>query len=80
MLYLIDYDRESGTLISIAEFLPEQQSQAEKARLDLEVVLNAQGTDREIVLLEARDQASLRATHRRYFEAVKQLSVPAGHL
>jgi hypothetical protein len=75
MYFLVDYDRELGALISLRSYAPEERVRAEIARLELEVSLNAQGVDREIVILEAKDEASLRLTHRRYFENVAQLSV-----
>jgi hypothetical protein len=75
MYFLVDYDRHGGTLISVWSFASEQRVDAEVARLQLEVSLNGQGIDREIVILEAKDEASLRLTHRRYFEDVAQLSV-----
>lgn len=74
MYFLVDYDRERGALISLRSFAPEDRLPAEIARLELEISLNAQGVDREIVILEAKDEASLRRTHRRYFENVAQLS------
>ncbi len=73
MYFLVDYDRQSGELISVTSFAPEGRVLAQVARLELEICLNAQGVEREVVILEAEDEASLRVTHRRYFEDVTKL-------
>jgi hypothetical protein len=78
VIFLIEYDRERGVLVSKTLFPAEQRPEAQKARLDLEVRLNAAGVDHEVVLLEAVDEASLRRTHQRYFSSADELSVPAG--
>ncbi|MBP7776392.1 MAG: hypothetical protein KA371_04640 [Acidobacteria bacterium] len=77
MIFLIEYDRGRGKLLSLTQFSPDRRAVAEAERLVREIELNAIGVEREIVLLEAQDEDSLRATHRRYFEGVEQLSVPA---
>ena len=73
MYFLVDYDRQSGELISVKSFAPEARVFAQVTRLELEVSLHAQGIEREVVILEAEDEASLRVTHRRYFEDVAKL-------
>lgn len=78
MISLIEYDRANGVLVSKTLFPSEQRPEAQKARLELEVRLNASGVDHEVVLLEAADEDSLRRTHERYFTAADELSVPAG--
>lgn len=77
MYFLVDYDRQSGELISVRSFAPDSREQADVARLELEVTLNAQGVDREIVILEAEDEASLRVNYRRYFENAVELLMPS---
>lgn len=78
MIFLIEYDRAHGVLVSKKLFPAEQRLDAQKARLELEVCLNASGVEHEVVLLEAADEDSLRRTHERYFAAADELSVPAG--
>ena len=78
MIFLIEYDRASGELVSKTLYAAEHRRSAEQARIELEVRLNAAGVDREVVLLEAEDEASLRTTHERYFKPVAELSIPTG--
>jgi hypothetical protein len=72
MLFLIEYDRPQGQLVSIEQFTDSQE--AEGARLDLELKLNRSGIAREVVLLEATTEQALRRTHRRYFENLSELA------
>ena len=74
MLFLIEYDRSRGHVIAIRGFDESQREEAEGARLDLELELNRQNKEREVVLLEATDEAALRQTHRRYFEDLFELA------
>ena len=76
MYFLVNYDRQSGQLISVRTFAPDSREHADVARLELEVTLNAQGVEREVVILEAEDEASLRVNYRRYFENALELLVP----
>jgi hypothetical protein len=73
MIFLIDYDRREGQLISIREFQDSERGVAESARLELELTLHQQDVDREVVLLQADSVEALRRTHRRYFVEVRQL-------
>ena len=77
MCFLVDYDRQRGELISVRPFASDSREHADVARLELEVFLNAQGVDREIVILEAEDEASLRVNYRRYFENAVELLMPS---
>ena len=74
MIFLIDYDRAQGKLESILSFDDAQRSEAEEARFQKELTLHRQGITREIVLLQAADEAALRETHRRYFEDIAALA------
>jgi hypothetical protein len=74
MIFLIDYDRARGKLKSILPFDDAQRDEAEDARLQKELTLHRQGITREIVLLQAADEAALRETHRRYFEDIGTLA------
>jgi hypothetical protein len=73
MLFLIEYDRNQGEVVTIKEFDDSEREKAENARLDMELTLNRLGTEREVVLLEAASQEALRRTHRRYFENLSEL-------
>ncbi|MBI4885878.1 MAG: hypothetical protein HY824_02185 [Acidobacteria bacterium] len=71
MIFLIEYDRPTGLIKSKRAF--EDRTQAQNARLALELDLNRRGILREIVLLEAQNEEALYRTHRRYFEDLGQL-------
>ncbi len=74
MLFLIEYDRGRAELVSIRAFSDSQRTLAENARIDLEIVLNREGVEREIVLLEAANREGLLRTHGRYFKALETLA------
>ncbi len=73
MIFLIEYDRARGRIIKFVEFDESERQQAAKLRLQMELDLNRLGTEREVVLLEARNKEALRLTHRRYFENLTEL-------
>ena len=73
MLFLIEYDRNKGEVVTINEFDDTARSAAETARLELELRLNSFDMDHEVVLLEAASKDALRLTHRRYFEDLSEL-------
>lgn len=73
MIFLIEYDRSEGRLVTIREFDERQRREAEDARLKIEVEDNGKHVDREVVLLEAENEEAVRLTHRRYFEDLRQL-------
>ena len=70
MIFLIEYDRPTRHTLLFKTFTDEQRHAAQDERLRLELELNCRGLllDREVVLLEARDEQHLRRTHDRYFE------------
>jgi low affinity Fe/Cu permease len=76
MIFLIEYDRRQGRLVSLIRFDESNRRSAEQARLDLELRLNAFEIKHEVVLLEAATEDALRQTHRRYFETLSELSQP----
>lgn len=79
MLFLLEYDRKSGRLVTFTPFDESERQQAEEARLEMELKLNHEGTEREVVLLEAASEEALRRTHRRYFEDLAELvNTPVG--
>jgi len=73
MLFLIEYDRSRGKIVTFRGFGGEESRSAEQARLEMELDLNRRGVEREVVLLEAENEEALRRTHRRYFEDLAQL-------
>jgi hypothetical protein len=70
MIFLIEYDRATRRTLLFKTFKDEHRLAAQDERLKLELELNRQSLllDREVVLLEARDERHLRRTHDRYFE------------
>ncbi len=73
MLFLIEYERPVGKIISFRKFYAAERSAAETARLEMELELNRQEVEHEVVLLEAETEEALRRTHRRYFEDLTEL-------
>jgi hypothetical protein len=74
MLFLIQYDRDRGQIVTIRSFKDSERESAETTRLELELELNLKGVDNEVVLLEAVSENALRRTHRRYFEDLTELT------
>jgi len=73
MIFLIEYDRNRGEIVTFRTFDDSARQKAEVARLELELELNRLGTEREVVILEAASEEALRRTHRRYFENLAEL-------
>ena len=73
MIFLIEYDRSQGLLLTFRNFEDRQRKQAEELRLGIELDLNRRGINHEVVLLDAIDENALRRTHRRYFENLHQI-------
>lgn len=73
MIFLIEYDRSSGRIVTFREFDDTERQEGDDARLQLELELSRLGTEREVVLLEAATEEALRRTHRRYFESLAEL-------
>jgi hypothetical protein len=67
MIFLIEYDRDRGRMTSLSSFPDSERRIAEESRLAKELMLNEAGIQREVVLLDAVDEAALHQTHRRYF-------------
>ena len=74
MLFLLEYDREKGIVISLGRFGESDAAAANSARLDREIELNRRGIKHEIVLLDAASDEDLRRTHRRYFAGIVELT------
>jgi hypothetical protein len=73
MLFLVQYDRRAGRIVSLERFTDDQRLVAGKAGLDLEIELQRRNQGHEVVLLQAASEEALRKTHRRYFEDVEDL-------
>jgi hypothetical protein len=73
MLFLIEYDRPTGTIVQLREFDDSLRRVAEDARLDLELTLNRKGIQHEVVILDALDEEALHHTHSRYFQTLAEL-------
>jgi hypothetical protein len=73
MLFLIEYDRNRGQIVTFQTFDAEERQKAEDVRLGMELKLNRLGIEREVVLMEAESEEALRRTHRRYFEDLAEL-------
>jgi hypothetical protein len=74
MLFLIEYKRSEGRIVTLKSFDDSERAKADQSRLAVELDLNEKGIDHEVVLLDAADEQALRRTHRRYFEDVVQIA------
>jgi hypothetical protein len=74
MIFLIEYDRRQGQLVTFESFSNSHRKKAEESRLQLELDLNLKGINNEVVLLEAATEEAVRRTHRRYFETLTELT------
>ena len=79
MLFLIEYDRDRGRIVTMKSFNDFNGESAEDSRLQLELELNLKGINNEVVLLEAATEEALRRTHRRYFEDMTELTTAPSH-
>ena len=70
MIFLIEYDRQARRTLLFKKFHDTERHRAQEHRLEIELDRNRQGLllQREILLLEARNEDALRRTHQRYFE------------
>ena len=73
MIFLIEYDRPTGRMITFKTFEDSKREEAANERLEIELDLNRRSLDHEVVLLEAENEGALRRTHRRYFEDARQI-------
>jgi len=74
MIFLIEYNRKEGQIVSFETFNDSERHDAENSRLETELKLNRLGIEHEVILLEAATEAALRRTHRRYFESLSELA------
>ena len=78
MIFLIEYNRSEGSIVSFRDFDDSQRREAEDSRLGIELDLNRKGIDHEVVLLEAASKDALHRTHQRYFADLTQILKSAG--
>ena len=78
MIFLIEYNKETGEVVDLRRFQDSDRSLAQKERLKTELDLNRRGMKREVVLLEAADYDALLKTHNRYFSTVRELTTASG--
>ncbi len=74
MIFLIEYNRSRGQIVTFETFDDSDRQKSEDARFEMELKLNRAGVEHEVILLEAATEAALRRTHRRYFEDLAQLA------
>jgi hypothetical protein len=74
MLFLIEYDRPHGRLITFRRFADSERQRAQDERLELELELNRRGIKHEVVIPGAVSEEAVRRTHRRYFEDLAELA------
>lgn len=73
MIFLIEYNRPEGRIVTFKVFDDSARAVAENLRLEVELNLHRRRVDHEVVLLEASSERALRRTHRRYFEDPGQI-------
>jgi hypothetical protein len=73
MIFLIEYNRTKGRIVSLKSFNDSDRVKAQDCRLDLELSLNAKGSEHDVVLLEAESEAAIRLTHSHYFYDLSEL-------
>jgi len=73
MIFLIQYDRHHGRVVTLQAFDELARRKVEYERLEMEIDLNRRGRVHEVILFEAATEADLRRTHRRYFEDLTDL-------
>lgn len=74
MIFLIEYNRRQGRMVTFKTFTKSEQRKAEDERLEMELDLHRRGIEHEVVLFQAATEAALRRTHRRYFEDLADLA------
>lgn len=68
MIFLIEYDPPTGTLLQFRKFEDAERQAAQDTRFELELKLNREKSQHEVVILEAPSEAAVRHTHARYFK------------
>ncbi len=78
MIFLIEYNRSKGIIVTVRDFDDSQRREAEDARIEIELDVNRKGVGHEVVLLEAASKDALHLTHQRYFAGLTELLKLAG--
>lgn len=73
MLFLIEYDRKRGQIVTFQSFDHSDRQKAQDSQLEMELDLHRCGVEHEVVLLDADTEEALRRTHRRYFQDLADL-------
>lgn len=73
MIFLIEYNRREGRLVTFKVFDVSERSKAQDLRFEIELDLNARNIHHEVVLLDAANEAALGRSHRRYFYDLRQM-------
>ena len=73
MIFLIEYDRKKGRIVTLREFDDSDRQDAGEQRIEMEVRLNENQIDHEVVLLHAATLDALKLTHNRYFADLAEL-------
>jgi len=79
MIFLIEYKRLEGRIVTFKTYNESERAQAERERLEIELDLNRKSIDHEVVLLEAESESAIRRTHRRYFEDLSDFAKSLGN-
>ena len=80
MIFLIEYNRKQGRIVTSHNFEDKQRGEAVAMRFKLELDNNRNKIDHEVVLLEAASQEALELTHRRYFASLDELLAAASRV
>ncbi len=73
MIFLIEYNRSEGRIVTFRDFDDSQRLEAEDSQLEKELDLNRKGIDHEVVLLQAASEEALQLTHARYFRSLREM-------
>jgi hypothetical protein len=79
MIFLIEYNRPEGKIVSLRTFDEADRQRSHDARLEMELDLNRKGVTHEVVLLEATSEEALRKTHGRYFKSITEIARSFGN-
>lgn len=74
MIFLIEYNRKKGEIVTLKPYSASHREDAESDRLKIELTLIRNKAAHEVVLLEANSEDHLRETHRRYFENIAEIA------
>ncbi len=73
MIFLIEYNRSEGRIVTFGEFADTEGRKAKDSQLEKELDLNRKGIDHEVVLLQAASKEALQLTHARYFRSLREM-------